>query len=89
MAGIATRFKKRGETNDYLAGAWRETLIEDLLWEVSSPKDCHGQRVNSDIPSWTWARSDVTKTYIERAIIVPLCNLEAAGCTLSPFLITF
>jgi hypothetical protein len=31
MAGIATRFKKRGETNDYLAGAWRETFIEDLL----------------------------------------------------------
>lgn len=83
LAGVATRLFNRlngGQSMSYLAGCWRETFIEDLLWEASPYTGDTPPRVNEDIPSWSWARSDQPKTYSESECKMPLCRLEDAVC---------
>ncbi|KAF2688520.1 HET-domain-containing protein [Lentithecium fluviatile CBS 122367] len=38
---------------DYLAGIWRERVVEDLLWETASSKAARVGRYRA--PSWSWA----------------------------------
>lgn len=87
IAGIATRFFERltgGEPISYFAGSWRETFIEDMLWESSTSVCNDPPRVNECIPTWSWARSELPKNYrkmgenpkslsrLEEVVCVPL-----------------
>ncbi|KAJ5999400.1 HET-domain-containing protein [Penicillium sp. IBT 35674x] len=66
IAGIATRLSERltgGESMSYFAGSWRETFIQDMLWESSTRIGNSPPRINECIPTWSWARSDLPKTY--------------------------
>ncbi|KAK7998397.1 hypothetical protein PG989_006437 [Apiospora arundinis] len=45
----------------YLAGAWEQSLVEDLLWVVDLPKQSPHKRRGRPVwraPSWSWASSD-------------------------------
>lgn len=84
IAGIATRFSQRltgGERMSYFAGSWRETFIEDMLWESSIRIGSSPQRVDECIPTWSWARSDVPKIYsCGSGNLKALCRLEEVVC---------
>ncbi|KAH9893258.1 hypothetical protein C8Q73DRAFT_666029 [Cubamyces lactineus] len=55
-AGVAEAFGRAlGSQSEYLAGLWRDSLIFDLPWTVTSPfrgiRDCR----DTLAPSWSWA----------------------------------
>ena len=83
IAGVATIFSQRLEgknPRNYLAGAWRDTFIQDILWEAGSRIDGSPSRIDASIPSWSWARSDLPKTYQNTNGLHALCRFEDASC---------
>ncbi|PLN85313.1 HET domain protein [Aspergillus taichungensis] len=83
IAGVATRFSKRLEGKEpinYLAGAWRETFTQDMLWDADPHIDGSSPRIDAGIPSWSWARSDLPKTYQNTEYLHALCLLKDAEC---------
>jgi hypothetical protein len=57
ISGIASRFAyQRGiQSSSYLAGLWKENLVDDLLW---SPLYGESKSYPDRAPSWSWARVD-------------------------------
>lgn len=60
LAGLATRYLAATEGNKYIAGLWRDTFVQDLLWRVSQPARpsgllTHQSRTAAAAPSWSWA----------------------------------
>ncbi|KAI0633192.1 heterokaryon incompatibility protein-domain-containing protein [Trametes polyzona] len=57
-AGIAEEFH-RVLRSDYLAGLWRDTLLEDLLWSrIGSSTKPRRRPAGYRAPSWSWAAVD-------------------------------
>jgi hypothetical protein len=52
LSGIVCRMQKFG-AGEYLAGLWKESLLEDLLWSGSSPLTSRAQPYRA--PTWSWA----------------------------------
>lgn len=46
--------------DQYLAGLWRKTLAEGMLWVVNTPVDRHRPQVYR-APSWSWASVDTNR----------------------------
>lgn len=77
IAGIAKRVQVAlGEKNSssYLAGLWRQTMVQDLLWEVDQRVETASPRVNRGVPTWSWARTDAPKKYPTSNQIVQFCD---------------
>ncbi|KAI1807953.1 HET-domain-containing protein [Daldinia bambusicola] len=62
LAAMAKQFQRLRPHEDYLAGLWSESLIEDLLWRCpslpSEEKKRHGKKVLNrpySFPTWSWA----------------------------------
>ncbi|KAF9886248.1 hypothetical protein FE257_011861 [Aspergillus nanangensis] len=75
MAGLARRFLQRSDSanpSSYFAGLWRGTFIDDMHRTASHHTKDKPQRINSGIPTWSWARSDDPKCYIQGRIIAYL-----------------
>ncbi|KAH7086234.1 hypothetical protein FB567DRAFT_444768, partial [Paraphoma chrysanthemicola] len=57
IAAIAKRTQAYLANDEYLAGLWKSTLLEELLWYTEAPcvarppLNAHG----SQVPSWSWA----------------------------------
>ncbi|KAI0831901.1 heterokaryon incompatibility protein-domain-containing protein [Trametes gibbosa] len=90
-AGIAEDFQ-RVLRSDYLAGSWRETLLEDLVW-LSRDDDCavlncaYTRPVAYRAPSWSWASVDGKisfESYEDRnsCVLVPLAEVVRCNVTL-------
>ena len=63
ISGIVKRLQPSFKT-DYLAGLWREDLLEQLLWHVESYDEAKRslageKRPEYRAPSWSWASIDV------------------------------
>lgn len=86
MAGIAKRVQQSQDTNPrYTAGLREDTFLEDMLWEVSPFRSrVDNDRINHTLPSWSWARSDAPRRYIQNESFTPLCTVEDVHCTPSP-----
>ena len=56
ISGIVKRMQPLFKT-DYLAGLWRDNLVEQLLWRVESYEQA-GKRPKYRAPSWSWASID-------------------------------
>ncbi|GKT49696.1 uncharacterized protein ColSpa_09877 [Colletotrichum spaethianum] len=54
ISGVAKTFSKILD-DEYLAGLWRKSLIEDLCWQ---PLDCKPASGGYRAPSWSWASVD-------------------------------
>jgi hypothetical protein len=77
MAGLAKRIQQsQAIDTEYFAGLWRDTFIEDMLWEAALSMSDNPQRVNPSIPSWSWARTDTPKRYNLRPITSHLCDIK-------------
>ncbi|KAK1702044.1 heterokaryon incompatibility protein-domain-containing protein [Colletotrichum lupini] len=57
LAGLATRYLTAvSGNNEYMAGLWRATFAQDLLWRVSRPPGPDiGWPGTAGTPSWSWA----------------------------------
>ena len=51
LGGIAAMFAERLD-DQYLAGHWRKSLVEELLWQALKVTDVEEDRT---VPSWSWA----------------------------------
>lgn len=80
MAGLAHAvFDGRGPGQHYLAGLWRDSFLSDLLWRRS--RNMEGPiRQNTNIPTWSWARTDAPKEYPHAALLSELCSMVDAQC---------
>jgi hypothetical protein len=78
MASLAQAvFGSRNPGDDYLAGLWRDSFIQDLLWKrvmgMAGPI-----RVNTGIPTWSWARTDAPKKYRHAKTLAEMgCVMDA------------
>ncbi|KAH9480011.1 hypothetical protein JR316_0006608 [Psilocybe cubensis] len=57
LSGVAAQFQRVWPRSEYLAGIWRHTLVEDLLWLKNYAKR-HPRPVQYRAPSWSWAAVD-------------------------------
>ncbi|KAF6785954.1 hypothetical protein CSOJ01_15508, partial [Colletotrichum sojae] len=57
LAGLATRYlTAMSGDNEYLAGLWRATFPQDILWRVSRAARPDDERSGTaSAPSWSWA----------------------------------
>ncbi|KAL1848341.1 hypothetical protein Daus18300_013623 [Diaporthe australafricana] len=57
IAGIAMRYHRHRESDEYLAGLWRDTFALDLAWRTSVYLMESQKPLCEDdiIPSWSWA----------------------------------
>lgn len=62
ISGLANRVAENSDIDpgDYVAGLWKATLNEDLLWCVDG-RQCFPERA----PSWSWARWDGVVTFAD------------------------
>jgi hypothetical protein len=45
--------------DEYVAGLWRNSIIEELSWRIASALESPGKADNYRAPSWSWASVDV------------------------------
>ena len=65
LAGLAQILQRANESDQYLAGLWRETILGDLLWYIDDSKfGVSGPQESSKSPSWSW--------------VAPNCHVEFA-----------
>ncbi|KAJ0115193.1 HET-domain-containing protein [Diaporthe amygdali] len=83
MAGLAKKTMALNgySENDYLAGLWRHTFVEDMMWE-RVPSLGAVDRINKNIPTWSWARDDKPKSFIDQGgeSLVQVCDLIEGDC---------
>lgn len=84
MAGLAKKtmaLTGRSEAN-YLAGLWRQTFVEDMMWQRERSVGAV-DRVNKNVPSWSWARDDMPKSFVTQGgqSLAQLCDLIEGVCT--------
>ncbi|KAK0624205.1 heterokaryon incompatibility protein-domain-containing protein [Immersiella caudata] len=62
LSGLAQAFQARMPQNVYLAGLWKDHLLDDLLWchapTTSSRRAKRGRPATFRAPSWSWASLD-------------------------------
>lgn len=83
MAGLAKKtmaLTGRSE-NDYLAGLWRQTFVEDMMWQRVRSVGAL-DRVNKNVPTWSWARDDKPKSFVTQGgqSLAQLCDLVEGVC---------
>ena len=54
LAGLSQEFQMYLPDDYYVAGLWRSTLPQSLLWALRRS----GKRVESQVPSWSWASTE-------------------------------
>ena len=54
LAGLSQEFQMYLPDDYYVAGLWRSTLPQSLLWMLRRS----GRRVESQVPSWSWASTE-------------------------------
>lgn len=90
LAGLAKQFHQHLE-DQYLAGLWRSTLVQDLAWRVHKPTG--SSRPLWRAPSWSWAAIDEPIEYIRQVTghrrtqgeaapqIIPVATVRDVHCT--------
>ncbi|UPL01909.1 hypothetical protein LCI18_012843 [Fusarium solani-melongenae] len=67
LSGLAQAIRPRGQES-YLAGLWKETLLDDMCWKVDSPKAKKPHQARWRAPSWSWASIDGPISYLTELI---------------------
>lgn len=55
LAGLAKQMRKSRPGDWYLAGLWKNTFFEDVLWKTSSQAYQYSRPRDSHAPTWPWA----------------------------------
>lgn len=60
LSGLATRYLAAASGDVYMAGLWRDTFAQDLLWLVSQPASSPARQSSIALaPSWSWASAPI------------------------------
>jgi hypothetical protein len=85
IAGLATEFAKGAQPRSYMAGIWKSSLLEDLLWARDTEREVFerrkrlaaGQKSNgapsnraTAAPSWSWASCAGPVMFVRRSFRV-------------------
>jgi hypothetical protein len=81
LSGLAKQWLSNHPHDVYLAGLWRSTLPEDLLWYSRTPLRSRTRPWRA--PSWSWVSIDTTVTYFEdlTSFHDPMVKIIDAHCT--------
>jgi hypothetical protein len=81
LEGLAKEFSAK--KMDYLAGLWRDSLLQDLTWRATSPLQERPKKWRA--PTWSWAAIDGSVTFeLEKRpkdAGRPLCQIFRAECS--------
>jgi hypothetical protein len=79
IAGLADMVQTKVKC-DYLAGIWRNSLVEDLLWRRAGPQIVHSEQDSSKYyaPSWSWASTNFPIKFETRGIATDAEIIEAS-----------
>ncbi|XWX01535.1 hypothetical protein V2A60_009563 [Cordyceps javanica] len=55
LANVARAYRRINNNDDYVAGHWKDSLLESLCWQALSEARPSGQ---TGAPSWSWASID-------------------------------
>ena len=65
LAAMANGQRSARSNDEYLAGLWKGTILNDLLWHVTARTDHYNANrgsstrpTNPDLPTWSWARKE-------------------------------
>jgi hypothetical protein len=58
LSGLAERFKEAATHDEYVAGIWKEALLEGLCWRRVGPSKPFSTSTASRAPSWSWSSND-------------------------------
>ncbi|KXJ88992.1 heterokaryon incompatibility protein-domain-containing protein [Microdochium bolleyi] len=64
IGGVARQMSSRRFGDDYLAGLWRATLNDDLLWTVQASSDLQPRPLPTT-PTWSWASVETHTLYTD------------------------
>ncbi|KAH7094250.1 heterokaryon incompatibility protein-domain-containing protein [Paraphoma chrysanthemicola] len=64
ISGIVLEIQRLLNGDTYLAGLWKSTLLEELLWETKDPDSFRPEELKN-IPSWSWASVQGSIAYDE------------------------
>ncbi|KAJ8116157.1 hypothetical protein OPT61_g2362 [Boeremia exigua] len=86
IAALVVEEMKMRPNDTYIAGLWKSTLLQDLLWtrlSNSFTNDTSGQgnRPQGSLPSWSWA--SITGSVFFHAT-TPLSNVRVVDVSLTP-----
>ncbi|KAE8449325.1 hypothetical protein EG329_008226 [Mollisiaceae sp. DMI_Dod_QoI] len=59
---------------DYLAGLWKDSLLQELLWYVPVGNEPTRIPVKSRAPTWSWASLDAEINFVIEAETVPIVS---------------
>jgi hypothetical protein len=65
LSGVARKVQRARE-DDYLAGMWRDRLLDDLLWEMIQPGE--SKETLYIAPSWSWASANAAVRFDQDSI---------------------
>lgn len=84
LGAIAQQFHNVRPNEQYLAGLWSGTLLQDLLWICSSSPTKHDKKKllrHPNLPSWSWASLQSPIWYhAEQSDITPKATVVEARC---------
>ena len=75
LSGLAKDFSHVLPTDEYVAGLWRSTLPQSLLWHT---RDFKSDNLEYIAPSWSWLSTDGAVTLANRSRIMekhPIANI--------------
>jgi hypothetical protein len=54
ISGMAKQFRGLGQNSDYLAGLWKDTFFENLMWHASPHSASMPRSTEWIAPTWSW-----------------------------------
>ncbi|RYP50317.1 hypothetical protein DL768_004134 [Monosporascus sp. mg162] len=75
LAAMAQRIAETRPGVSFLAGLWQDTLLEDLLWEVTYGNKAKNRPTQRMLPSWSWASVRSPVHWFARGRVGPLHKL--------------
>jgi hypothetical protein len=71
LAGMAEHQMRLRPGDTYIAGMWKNSLLEDLLF-----KNSRGRRSNSNAPTWSWASWEGPVSFLWSGVPLPTLELS-------------
>jgi hypothetical protein len=71
LAGMAEHQMRLRPGDTYVAGMWKNSLLEDLLF-----KNSRGRRSNSNAPTWSWASWEGPVSFLWSGVPLPTLELS-------------
>ncbi|KAF2271260.1 uncharacterized protein EI97DRAFT_462995 [Westerdykella ornata] len=63
ISGMAKQFRYLGQRGEYLAGLWRDTFLENMMWRASARSASMPKASEWVAPTWSWCSVGAGVTY--------------------------